>query len=131
MDRNAKFYREAKNRIRRYLPEALRRKLPRHIAIVSVSVAESRHLNRAYRKKNQSTNILSFRYGPRRGEIILCSAIIRREAKLQGNTFSYQRMWMILHGLVHLAGLHHEASGRAQKRTERLEKKILAKMGYN
>jgi len=33
---------------------------------------------------------------------------------------------MILHGMIHLSGLHHERSAAAAKKSEALERKILA-----
>jgi probable rRNA maturation factor len=86
---------------------------------------ESASLNRAYRGKNKPANVLSFRYGKEYGEIIVCPAVIRREAQEQKRAFQYQMTWMILHGMIHLSGLHHEASAAAAKRVERLEQSIL------
>ena len=59
------------------------------------------------------------------GEIIVCPAVIRREAKAQKHSFDYQMTWMILHGMIHLAGVHHERSQLTTERVEILEKNIL------
>lgn len=55
----------------------------------------------------------------------MCPGVIRREAKKQENTYKYQMTWMILHGMLHLTGLHHEKSKIAAKKVEQLEEKIL------
>ena len=115
-------------KIKRALPRQLKRRLPDKIGVVEVSKKESERLNRIYRNKNKPTNVLSFRYGPGYGEIVLCPALIRREAEASGNSYSCQMIWMILHGTIHLAGLHHEKSRRLDKKIAQLEKKILKKI---
>ncbi len=121
------------------LPRILLRQLPRKIEIVSVAEKRSRLLNLIYRRKNKPANVLSFLYGldvSRRsrqakadyGEILICPVLIRREAKKQGNTYKYQMTWMVLHGMIHLAGLHHEESRRLAERVEKLEHSILRKL---
>ncbi|MFY9462876.1 MAG: rRNA maturation RNase YbeY [Candidatus Sungiibacteriota bacterium] len=59
------------------------------------------------------------------GEIIICPAIIRVEAKTQKHTFQYQMTWMIAHGMIHLSGLHHEKSSALAKRVTALEERIM------
>ena len=110
----------------KHLPSAIRNGLPREIAVVAVSVRKSLALNRQYRKKDKAANVLSFYYAKEYGEIIICPAIIRAEAKKAKHTFQHQMTWYILHGMIHLSGLHHERSSAAARKTEVLERKILA-----
>ena len=110
----------------KHLPLAIRKRLPKEIAVIAVSPQESLKLNRRYRGKRAPTNVLSFLYGPEYGEIIICPAIIRREAKEQRSAQAFQMTWMIVHGMLHLAGLHHEKSARMAKRVERIEQGVLA-----
>ena len=98
------------------------------IQVVELSLMDSQKLNKMYRKKNKPTNVLSFRYGKNYGEILLCLDVIKKEAKRAGNTYRYQMTWMILHGMLHLAGMHHENSKTLEKRVEKIEEKILAKI---
>lgn len=93
-----------------------------------VSEKESARLNRAYRAKRTPANVLSFLYGKGYGEIIVCSSVIRREARAQKHSYKYQLAWMIVHGMIHLSGLHHEKSRMTAERVERLEKQILKKL---
>lgn len=109
----------------KYLPQAVRKGLPVEIAVIEVSEKESKMLNRRYRKKHKSANVLSFLYGPEYGEIIVCPSVIRREARAQGHTYRYEMTWMIVHGTIHLSGLHHERSAAAARKAEALEQKIL------
>ncbi|MFY9461611.1 MAG: rRNA maturation RNase YbeY [Candidatus Sungiibacteriota bacterium] len=120
-----------KKKIVKALPSGLKKRLPKDIAIVPVNERKSAELNRRYRGKNRPTNVLSFRYGPEYGEILLCPAVIRREAKASGNSYRCQMLWMILHGTIHLAGLHHEKSAQARKKFENLEQKLFQKITNN
>lgn len=92
---------------------------------MTVNERRAAELNRRYRGKNKPANVLSFRYGPDYGEIALCPALIRREAKASGNSYRRQMLWMILHGIIHLAGLHHEKSAQTRRKFEKLEHKLL------
>lgn len=102
----------------------VRRRLPRTVVVVELSESESRRINRVWRKRNASADVLSFRYGSDYGEILLCPAAIRREAAAQKKSYEFQATRMVAHGMLHLAGLHHETSERA----ERLEREILGRI---
>ena len=114
-------------KIRSALPAALGRKLPRQIEIVPIREPEARRLNRRYRARRRAANVLSFRYGSDYGEILVCPQVIRRDAASTGNTYSYQLTWMVLHGMIHLAGLHHEKSAALARRTQKMESGIMQK----
>lgn len=116
-------------KIIKLLPAGIRKKLPRKVNIVAVNKKVSGALNYRYRGKRRPTNVLSFRYDPGQGEIVICPDVIRREAKAQKNSYQYQKAWMIAHGLLHLTGIHHEKSGRARKKFEQIEQKLLEKLG--
>ena len=109
-------------------PMTIRKKLPRKIVVVFVREDASRRLNRAYRKKDTPTNVLSFRYGDEYGEIVLCRPVIRREAREQGSSFHAQVTWMIVHGMIHLSGVHHEGSPDAERRFQKIEEEVLGKI---
>ena len=110
------------------VPSVLQKRLPKEIAVFELSASKSRALNRRYRKKDKAANVLSFWYSKEYGEIIVCPVVIRREARAQGHTYQYQMTWMILHGTIHLSGLHHEKSAAAAKKAEALEQKILGSL---
>lgn len=114
--------------INRFIPLFLKKKLPKLVNIVEISSRESRRLNHFYRKKNRPANVLSFRYGDDYGEILICPALIRKEAKKQGNTYKYQMTWMILHAMLHLSGLHHEKSPRTAQKASLVEQAVLKKI---
>lgn len=110
------------------LPKKLRKKLPKTINVGFVTERMSRKLNHRYRGQNKPANTLSFRYGSDCGEVLLCPEVIRREAKRQGHSYKYQLNWMIVHGILHLAGVHHEKSRRASRKFGEMESSLLAKI---
>lgn len=114
-------------KIKRHLPHFLAKGLPKKIVVIKVSQSRARVLNIRYRAKRKAANVLSFRYDKGYGEILICPEVIRREAKAEGNSYTYQMTWMILHGMLHLAGMHHEFSGEAGRRVQRLEESIMLK----
>src|SRR5258708_40008340 len=48
-----------------------------------VGIAESRSLNGSFRKRHYATNVLSFSYDRRHGDVVLCHPAIRRAARGQ------------------------------------------------
>ena len=110
----------------KYLPLAIRKRLPKEITVIAVSPKESLRLNRRYRHKRKPADVLSFLYGREYGEIILCPAVIKKDAKKQGNTQVFQMTWMVVHGMLHLSGLHHERSRIITEKGERIEQEILS-----
>ncbi|KKW18667.1 MAG: rRNA maturation RNase YbeY [Candidatus Sungbacteria bacterium GWC2_49_10] len=110
---------------RRRFPVDLRAELPRMIQVIPVSSARSRVLNTVYRGRAKAANVLSFRYGKEYGEIIICPKVIRREAHNAGLDVRFQTARMVLHGMIHLSGLHHEESEGADGKTLWLEARLL------
>ena len=95
--------------------------------MISVSPKESQKLNGLYRGKDKATNVLSFRYDSEYGEVLVCPSVIQKEAREQNNSYEYQMTWMVVHGIIHLAEIHHEASELAAQHVDRLEKQVLNK----
>jgi probable rRNA maturation factor len=105
---------------------------PVHVTLRIVGPAESRRLNHAYRQKNHPTNVLTFSYGDaaRTGDIVLCHALIAREARAQHKTVQAHYAHLVVHGMLHLRGLDHASSGDAE-RMERAEIRILRRFGLS
>jgi len=93
-----------------------------------VGAAEARRLNRAFRRRDYATNVLSFAYSRRRGDVVLCHPVIRREARAQGKTLAAHYAHLVVHGVLHLHGLDHLRARDAQ-RMERAERRILRRLG--
>jgi probable rRNA maturation factor len=101
------------------------------ITVRYVGEAESRRLNRQFRGKDHATNVLSFPYSakPLEGDLVICPAIVAREAREQGKTLRSHHAHMLVHGMLHLQGLDHE-NAREAARMERRERRILATLGF-
>ena len=86
------------------------------LSLVFISSRKMRDLNRAYRKKDAPTDILSFPLSKASGEIFLCMSEVRKKAVLFGMTEREYLGYVFIHGLLHLEGRDH---GRTMSRLER------------
>ncbi len=64
-------------------------------------------LNKKYRGKASSTDILSFSLSPLSGEIIFCMQDVAEQAPLFKRSVSNFLNFLFIHGLVHLKGYEH------------------------
>jgi probable rRNA maturation factor len=117
---------------RRGVPGAafLRRwaRAPFPVTLRIVGAREARALNRAFRKKDYATNVLTFRYDRTGGDIVLCHPVIRREARAQGKSLAAHYAHLVVHGCLHLRGYDHEKK-RDAARMEAREIRILRRGG--
>ncbi|MEM9057669.1 MAG: rRNA maturation RNase YbeY, partial [Pseudomonadota bacterium] len=101
-----------------------------------VSPDESAALNAAYRGKDAPTNVLSFAAElpppidvPLLGDLVICAALVEREAREQGKTLEAHWAHLVVHGCLHLLGFDHGSDAEARE-MEGLETVILAELGY-
>ncbi len=86
------------------------------LSMAYVSEKQSKEINKKYRKKDKATNVLSFPLRKDEGEIILCPAVIKREAKSFSKTFDQFLSFLVIHGMLHLKGMKHSSTmERAEK----------------
>jgi probable rRNA maturation factor len=102
------------------------------LSIVLVGDKEMRKLNARYRKKNKTTDVLSFPSGERlaSGAVLLGDVIIsveqaRRQARERDKTLRTEVVTLLIHGLLHLLGYDHERSERQAKLMGNLEHRLL------
>jgi probable rRNA maturation factor len=90
--------------------------------------AELRRLNREFRGKDYSTDVLSFpdALGPRLGDLAISAARARAQAREYGHTTEDEVRILMLHGLLHLLGMDHEND---TGRMARAEKRWRARLG--
>ena len=101
-----------------------------------VGAKESARLNERYRGKHGPTNVLSFGAElPKRGaellplgDLVICAAVVAREARAQRKSLAAHWAHMIVHGALHLRGMDHLRPGEA-RRMEMLEARILRRLG--
>ena len=94
-------------------------------------------LNQTYRHKNSPTNVLSFLAEipeeielPLLGDIIICSAVVEKEAKEQEKSPESHWAHMVIHGTLHLLGYDHLNDTDANE-MESKEIEILSHFGYS
>jgi probable rRNA maturation factor len=99
---------------------------PHDITIALSNDAEVHSLNKAFRNKDTSTNVLSFPSdeGESLGDIILAFETIIKEAETTKISPLHHTLHLIIHGFLHLLGYDHEKDDDALQ-MEGLEVQIL------
>ena len=117
---------------------------PGCVAVRLIGDAEMARLNRTYRKKQGTTDVLSFPAtadsakpgtlkqrvrkvgGEFLGDIAISPKVARRNAKSFGRQFPEELKVLILHGVLHLLGYDHETD---RGEMERIEMRLRRKLG--
>ena len=104
------------------------------VTVVFISDRAMRELNRTWRGKRDTTDVLSFPAGQDEfekvdglnlGDVIISVEQAARQAKENGLTLDQEIAQLILHGLVHLCGYDHATDKGEMNRLElRLRKKL-------
>ncbi len=103
------------------------------LSIALVGNREMRPLNAKYRKKNQTTDVLSFLVedqpvsgGKILGDVVISVEQARRQAKERGKTLKSEMVTLLIHGILHLLGYDHEISPRQARIMFAYERKLFA-----
>jgi probable rRNA maturation factor len=104
------------------------------VTVAFVSDRAMRELNRMWRHKVGTTDVLSFPAeqdefekveGSSLGDVVISVEQAARQAKENGLTFDQEIAQLILHGLIHLCGYDHSTDNGEMDRLElRLRKKL-------
>jgi probable rRNA maturation factor len=127
--------------LRRYARHALKDNTPAaEMTIRIVDEKEMTMLNGTYRGKHYPTNVLSFPFDmsdddidleiPLLGDLVICAAVVEREALNQKKSVEAHWAHMVVHGTLHLLGHDHEKDTDASV-MEAKEIKILQALGFN
>src|SRR5918997_161776 len=102
--------------------------------VAFVSDRLMRELNRRWRGKRGTTDVLSFpaeqdefekQAGATLGDVVISVEQAARQAEEHGLTFENEVEQLILHGLLHLCGYDHETDGGEMNRLElRLRRRL-------
>lgn len=103
------------------------------VGISFISDTEMQKLNKLYRKKDKTTDVLSFPEpeipGKRQswGDIFVSTAYVRGEAKRRAIPLEEEVLRVVIHGMLHLMGYDHVTD---EEETEMftLQEKALAKL---
>lgn len=104
------------------------------LCIRIVDSEESRELNRDYRDKDKSTNVLSFPFEvppgiplTLLGDLVICAEVVAQEACEQQKPAQDHWAHMVVHGTLHLLGFDHINDDEAEQ-MEALERVLLAQL---
>jgi probable rRNA maturation factor len=107
---------------------------PDSFSVVLTSDARMRELNRRYRNRDSSTDVLSFPTSrklmqkPRNGywgDIVISVETAARQARREPHGLYRELSWLILHGVLHLLGYDHETDrGEMVHRERRLRQRL-------
>ena len=108
------------------------------IGVTLADAAEQRRLNRNWRGKDASTNVLAFPVAGRErppvgaplllGDVVLALETIATEAAAQNKPLADHLRHLVVHGVLHLLGEDHADPAEAEA-MERREIAILAELG--
>jgi probable rRNA maturation factor len=104
------------------------------VTVALVSDARMRALNKRYRKKDASTDVLSFggdgaprasnKADRQLGDIVIATGVAARQAREHGHPLTVELRILALHGLLHLLGYDHETdTGQMAELERRLRRK--------
>jgi probable rRNA maturation factor len=105
---------------------------PAQIAVRIVGADEGRALNRAYRKKDYATNVLTFDYERTPvvvADLVLCAPVVAAEAQAQGLDRRAHYAHLLVHGTLHAQGFDH-LRARDARVMEARESTVLASLGF-
>jgi len=104
------------------------------ISIIFVTDTEMRKLNKQYRNKDKTTDVLSFPMNEEikkgshmniLGDIVISPTQARRDAKKRGISYEEELKFLLIHGFLHLLGYDHEISRKEELRMQKKEKEYL------
>jgi len=107
------------------------------LGILLVGNQRMRSLNRRYRGKNRTTDVLAFAvreamvpHAPcltpnMLGDVVIAVPEAARQAKQGQRSLNEELMVLLIHGILHLCGYDHEGSEKEARRMRRRERMIL------
>ena len=94
------------------------------LTLVFVETKEIHRLNKQYRKKDQPTDILSFKIENHTGEILMNETSAKKEAKKFEREYYNFLQFLFIHGCLHLKGFTHGSRMESEERKFRKKFKI-------
>lgn len=109
-------------------------KIKKNISLVFVGQARIKKLNKIYRGKNRTTDILSFPNFCEKddlsgtnnflGEIIISLPTAKEQAERAKHSLEKEIKMLVAHGFLHLLGFDHQQE-KDKKKMEKMEKRLL------
>ncbi len=103
-------------------------------AELSIGLVDSeniRVLNNKYRKKDCSTDVLSFgKIGEEMPEIIICPEEAKKNAEERGEAFEKELARVLIHGILHTLGYDHEEKESEAEKMFAKQEEYLSKIKF-
>ncbi len=104
------------------------------LSVLFTGDAEMKRLNRRFRGKNKTTDVLSFPAGNAPGPVMLGDVVVsvpvaRRQARLTGWSLEKECFFLLLHGILHLLGYDHERGAKEARAMADIQHKLM-NIGY-
>ena len=103
------------------------------VGIALVGDTRMRRLNRSYRNKDRTTDVLAFAYRevksdvvPLLGDVVISIPTAKRQAKALSHSLDEEVLRLLIHGVLHLVGYDHERSRQEARRMARKETELVA-----
>ncbi|MBI3356131.1 MAG: rRNA maturation RNase YbeY [Nitrospirae bacterium] len=106
------------------------------LSVELVGDQRMRRLNREYRKKDRSTDVLAFAMRESHnpcptmlGDVVISVPTAIRQAREAGRSLNHELAALLVHGVLHLCGYDHERNKKEAARMHRRERAILRTIG--
>lgn len=103
------------------------------ISIEFVGDTRMRRLNRDFRQKDRTTDVLAFACreaggpeSPMLGDVVVSVPTAKRQAVSLGHSLNEEFLRLLIHGLLHVVGYDHERGPKEAQRMRGKEEKLLA-----
>ena len=106
------------------------------VGVVFVGKVRMSRINKKYRHKNKTADVLSFGVDGRfissgkekhfLGEILVCPSAVMHQSKKMNVSFTKELAHVLVHGTLHLVGWRHKKSGKSTDEMHDREKEIMS-----
>jgi len=105
------------------------------LSLVIVDDREITRLNRQYFHRSRPTNVISFPMAaedpaslPSKilGDVVISAETAKRQAEEAGGKAKDEILFLLIHGILHLAGYDHEGTADERKKMEAKEKELFS-----
>ena len=110
---------------------------PCELSIALVDDREMRALNRTWRGKDATTDVLAFAQSEGEGaatpgllgDVVVSTATAARQARRRGEALDGELGTLVVHGILHLLGYDHERSPAEARQMFRKQREVIAAIG--
>jgi len=106
------------------------------LGVMLIGDRSMRRLNRQYRKKDRTTDVLAFSMreesAPRSamiGDVVISVPTAAKQANQLGRSLDEELIALLVHGILHLCGYDHERSERDARHMRQRERWVLRRLG--